>query len=240
MTPSPPPSHPASIPAHLEWLREYYGLNEAHWADIGPTGHALYNLIRPIPDSKYEVDIQLMRLEAWVTDQDADLRPSGGGVEMNPDFQRGHVWTTKQQVAFCEAFIRGDAPTKLLFNCPNFTGGYSLKNGDLSPNVVQCIDGLQRWTALTKLARGEIQVFGGLVATDFANTPFDFRRLRAQVRIYGIARREDLLDLYLRLNTAGTPHSTEELTRVRGLLDAARQVGSATSAQAPVRRQLKP
>ena len=29
------------------------------------------------------------------------------GLQLNPDFQRGHVWTNEQQIAFLEYFLKG-------------------------------------------------------------------------------------------------------------------------------------
>lgn len=39
--------------------------------------------------------------------------------------------------------------------------------------------------------------------------------------IHTFTRRADLLQHYLDLNTGGTPHSAEEIARVRGLLNRA-------------------
>lgn len=43
------------------------------------------------------------------------------GLDLNPDFQRGHVWTPSQQAAFVEFFLRGGKTARVLyFNNPQW------------------------------------------------------------------------------------------------------------------------
>lgn len=199
-------------------LREYHGLSEEYWDNIGERGRELYALVRPTPGNFYQVDVAVNRLQAWVDGNRRDLICCGGGVEMDPDYQRGHVWTPAQRTAFCESFIRGQASALLLFNCPSYHGALSERAGDLPKHLMQCIDGLQRFTALTDYASDKVAVFGGKFCSDFDQSPFDVRRQRAQVRVYGLQSRAELLRFYIDLNSGGTVHSAEELTRVRALL----------------------
>ena len=61
-------------------------------------------------------------------------------LELNPDFQRGHVWTEEQQIAFVEFMLRGGKSAKVIyFNHPGWMD-------DWKGNMV-CVDGLQRLTA---------------------------------------------------------------------------------------------
>lgn len=180
----------------------------------------LYALVSPTPDHRYECDVHLHRRGDWVDSNDADLRQLGGCLEVNPDFQRGHVWTAMQRTKFVEALIRGQAEARILFNCPGYSGG-SRASGDIAAHTMQCIDGLQRLTCLIDYAAGKVPVFGGLNVADFAQSPFDAKRLRARIRVYELPSRADLLRFYLQLNTGGTVHTAEELDRVRGLLNDA-------------------
>lgn len=59
--------------------------------------------IKPFTKSgTYEVDIPLNYLERTLQSYIEDW-----GLEMNPDFQRGNVWTREQQIAYVEFFFRG-------------------------------------------------------------------------------------------------------------------------------------
>lgn len=227
--------HPASTLSGDE-LRDYYGLNEAYWASMGPKEQALYLLIRPLPSNFYKVDVTVDGLRRWVDQTHSDQASMGGGLELNPDFQRGHVWTEEQRIAFCESFVRGQASALFLFNCPSYNERIR-QGGDLHPEMVQCIDGLQRLTALMDFAADEVPVFGGSVASDLAGTAFSIKRLHTQVRVYSMRTRAELLGFYLDLNSGGTVHSKEELARVRSMLAAAQ---SASANPAPERKKARP
>lgn len=110
----------------------------------------------------------------------------------------------------------------MLFNCPGWTSS-RLERGDIPLHTFQCIDGLQRLTAIRKFAAGELSVFGGLCWKDLDGTAFSPRlsRYRVQVAIYEFTNRADLLRLYLDLNAGGTVHAPSEIERVQGLLQQA-------------------
>lgn len=224
-----------------ERLRQYHGLSQEYWERLDERGRESYAIVRPTPANYYQVDVAATRLQDWVDSNQRDLGSLGGNVSMCPDFQRGHVWTSAQRTAYCESFMRGQAPALLIFNCPSFHGATDTGLGDLPRHELQCIDGLQRFTALTEFAAGRVLVFGGRSVADFSQTPFDLQRFRAQVRVYSFQSRAELLSFYLDLNSGGTVHSQEELTRVRGLLESA-TVTDAPQARgaAPSRKRRRP
>ena len=135
--------------------------------------------------------------------------------------QRGHVWSDEQRIQYVEAFVRRIADCKIIFNSPTWSS--EKVRGDIPAHVVQCVDGLQRLTSLRKFMAGEIAVFGGLKAQDLLQTAFSPRRLgaRIQVHVYEFHWRSDLLSFYIRHNVGGSPHSPEEIERVRALCDNA-------------------
>lgn len=98
--------------------------------------------------------------------------------------------------------------------------------GDIKEHTFECIDGLQRLTAVRKFLAGEFTVFGGLTAADLKGTPFDVSRFRFQFCVYEFVSRSELLQFYLDLNTGGTVHSESELARVRQLLDDSLKQGA--------------
>lgn len=185
-----------------------------------PTTEELDAIIRPLPRSNYKADHTLKSLEYALSGMERDW-----GLELNPDYQRGHVWTEAQQVSFIENLIRGGVASTgkvVQFNHPNWEMDQS-PNSDL-PDRLQCIDGLQRLTALRRFMNGEIQAFG-LHADDFDGTPYSLSRIYITFAIFRLQTRAELLQYYLDLNAGGTPHPESEIDRVRGLLDEARQSG---------------
>ena len=66
----------------------------------------------------------------------------------------------------------------------------------------------------------QVSVFGGLYLRDMEprilrKTCVDFR-----MRIAKLPTRREMIEWYLMINAGGTPHTGEELQRVRALLDA--------------------
>jgi len=177
----------------------------------------LLALVRPLPNHIWAADIPLRNLEDGLEGFAKDW----GGVNLTPDFQRGHVWTLEQQERFVEAMLRGALPSSGLliqFNAPHWNDDHVVT--DL-PREVQCVDGLQRITALRKFLKGEVRAFG-LTMDDFNGTRFDLKRSFYAVKfaMHDFASRASLLQYYIDLNFGGTPHSRDELARVQGLIEA--------------------
>lgn len=195
------------------------GLSAAYWGKLTPAHKALYAVVRPLPGAAYTADWGLSELERTLATTADSMRDVGGSFDLEPDFQRGHVWTDEQGSRFVESWIRGLDVGRIVFNCPAWSKPTS-GDGDLPDYTFQCVDGLQRLTAFRKFVRGDIAVFDGLSAQDLKGSPFDPLKhvYRLRVVIYELDRRADLLNLYLALNAGGTAHAPEELARVSALL----------------------
>ena len=180
---------------------------------------ALDQLIRPLPNPRYTIDVSFRYIEHQLNGYEQDW----GDLNLEPDFQRGHVWTHEQRVAFIEGIFRGtvgDSQRIIQFNVPHWDD--ENHGGDL-PNEIQIVDGLQRLTTVRMFMAGEIAIFGGLKASDLDGSKYAVNRpsYRLQFAIHNFANRADLLRYYLAINSGGTPHSTSEIERVKGLLAAA-------------------
>lgn len=213
---------------------ERFGVSDEYWSRLSERDRALYQEIRPLRKSAYEVSVPIARIESTLSQLDADARLQGGELELIPDFQRGHVWTQDKQIAFMESVARGVAPLVIRFNSPAWLslseGGH--KESDMNPHSVQCIDGLQRLTAMREFVAGNFKIFGNYTIDDLDNTQFSFKRIGMMwnMEMFTFQRRSDLLQFYLDLNSGGVVHSEAELQRVREL----QQVALAVSAPEPV------
>ena len=143
-----------------------------------------------------------------------------GTVELNPDFQRGNVWTKDQQTKFIESLLANSVSSSgliLHFNSPYF-GGAEPQNCDL-PKGFQCIDGLQRLTAIYEYIDDNIKPYG--YPKSFFESDFDYsiKRMIFKISIYTYYRKKDLLNHYLAINSGGTPHSVDELNRIKEMID---------------------
>jgi len=153
-------------------------------------------------DSPYKVDQPVTNLEAFLKDYIED------GLQMEPDFQRGHVWTEAQQVAYVEYVLQGGKSGRdIYFNHPGWMGNWK--------GEFVLVDGLQRLTALLKFLRNEIKVFGYLYREYDDKMRFSDPTLRIHVNT--LKTRGAVLRWYLEMNTGGTPHTQAEIERVKAL-----------------------
>lgn len=160
--------------------------------------------------SKYSVDIGWGYLEQQLASYADDARVLQSTFEMNPDFQRGHVWNHEKQVRYVEYVLRGGTGSRdIYFNCPVWQG--STPPG----SRFVLVDGKQRLEAVRAFLRGDIAAFGSRFS-DFT----DRLPLHANFKFHvnDLATDAEVLQWYLDLNDGGVVHSQEELDRVRRLL----------------------
>ena len=197
-------------------------ISEEYWQGLSADHQKLYGLVRMLPAPVYTVDWHIGSLERTLSGIQDDMAQANGTFELEPDFQRGHVWTDEQRVAYVEAVIRKTAPTRLLFNCPGWSRN-SRPSGDIPDNTFQCIDGLQRLTSMRQFLAGKFTVFGGESVETLKGSPFDLGRYRLQMAVYEFNMRADLLQFYIDLNAGGTVHAQTEIDRVRSLIHDSKQ-----------------
>lgn len=131
-------------------------------------------------------------------------------LDLNPEFQRGHVWTEDQQIAYVEFKLRGGEGSNLiLFNCPGWMRTFE------GPFVL--VDGKQRLNAVIRFLNNEIKVFGYYLKEfdDF----FGYFDPDFIFCINNLPTMKDVYKWYIELNSGGTPHTKEEIDKVRKMLD---------------------
>lgn len=154
----------------------------------------------------YAVDIGWDYLEDYIKRLEEDH-----GFDPDPDFQRGHVWTRLQQIAFVEFTLRGGRSGRnILTNCAGWHHGKA--------GTMVLVDGKQRLTAALAFIRDEIPAFGHLRSEYTDKLSIINHSFRWHVN--DLKTRAEVLTWYLEINAGGTPHTDEELLRVRALLAA--------------------
>lgn len=159
-----------------------------------------------LPRAHYEIDVSWHSLERQL-----EMLGDGCGLNLDPDYQREHVWTEAQQRAYVENILQGgEVGRNITWNAVRWP--------DTTADPIELVDGKQRLEAVRKFIRGELSVFGmryqeGDVLRMYSSG-FRFRVCSLD--------REGVLRLYLNINAGGTPHTADELARVRALLDAER------------------
>ena len=152
----------------------------------------------------WECNFRLDEAVLFVERQRAD----GLAVDIDPDFQRGHVWTEAQQVAWLEFVIRGGITSRVLyFNHPGWMGDWK--------GTLVLVDGKQRLEAIRRLVGNEIKVFGSYFR-EFTDPLFmpDIR-----INVNDLKTRAEVLQWYIDFNTGGVVHADAEIARVRDLLE---------------------
>ena len=156
----------------------------------------------------YEVDYAL----EYLVKQFAEFEKEEG-LQMMPDFQRGHVWTEQQQIAYIEFILRGGRSGKVIYlNNPSWH--HQVKEGAYNDFVI--VDGLQRVTAIRRFINNEIKVFGSYYK-EFTDTLGINTTVR--VNINDLPTKAAVLKWYLEMNSGGTPHSDSEINRVQQMLE---------------------
>lgn len=131
-------------------------------------------------------------------------------LNLDPDYQRAHVWTPEQQTAYIEYALQGgEVGRNIIFNCPGWMGDWR--------GPFELLDGKQRLGAVRAFWRNEVPIFGGHCAKDIGGV-FPWSDVMFNFQICRIDSRQEVLRLYLNINAGGTPHTQDELDRVRQLL----------------------
>ncbi len=161
----------------------------------------------------YNVTTSWGMLEATLKSYDERETPGGLGLNLDPDFQRGHVWTEDKQIAYVEYCLQeGMGSRTILFNHPNWQGSYK--------GEMVLVDGKQRLEAVRKFLRNELPIFNGNYLKDFDDIPRLFRSNGANFvfSVNNLKTRKEVLEWYLQLNTGGVVHTKEEIDKVKELL----------------------
>ena len=167
-----------------------------------------YRDINSFRPPSYQVDVGWAVLD----EQLARWMREKPGLNLDPDFQRGHVWTPEQQTAYIEFILMGGSSGKeVYFNCPGWMDGTYI-------GPFEIVDGKQRINAVLDYMRGKVTIFNGLTAHDFEDKP-DILVARFRFHVNHLESRAEVLRWYLALNTGGTIHTPEEIARVRALLE---------------------
>lgn len=132
-------------------------------------------------------------------------------LQLNPEFQRGHVWTLEQQEQYIEFILRGGK-----------SGRDFYFNWNRKTNEYVCVDGLQRTTAFMKFIAGDIMAFGqcynefGFTKRETGGNPLP--EFRVNVYMNYLENKKEILKWYIDMNAGGTPHTNDEIERVKKMI----------------------
>lgn len=159
---------------------------------------------------KYTTDVSWHDLENTLQRYEKE-----NDLDLNPDFQRGHVWSSEQQIKYVEYILkRGNLSRHIIFNCPGWMEGFE--------GQMVLIDGKQRLNAVRLFMSNELPVFGRAYLRDFTRGSKKMVRFPHEIYftfyVNDLQTRAEVLQFYLDLNAGGVVHSEHEIDRVRQLL----------------------
>jgi hypothetical protein len=160
-------------------------------------------------DGGYTVTVPWLLLESGL----AQLGEATG-LDLDPDFQRGHVWSDDQRVRYVEFVLRGGRSSRLVMFNQSGWQNHGADRGE--PTTL--VDGKQRLEAVRMFMRGELEAFGSSI-DEFEDKP-SITSHNFTFMVNDLATRKEVLAWYIDLNSGGIAHSTDEIDRVRKLLDA--------------------
>lgn len=134
----------------------------------------------------YDITDVLWRLDSW---SDSKLYT----LDLDPDFQRAHVWTETQQIAFIEFLAQGGQTHPILFN--------------RCDGQITLVDGKQRLTAILKFLANDLKIFGQYVAADFD----DLFTMKVLFQYAELTDKNAVIDWYIAMNTGGSVHTEEDI-----------------------------
>ena len=159
----------------------------------------------------YCVNMTMQQLVDSIARDERDM-----GLILESEFQRGHVWTKAQQIAYIEYFLKGGISGRnLYFNHPDW---YHKSEGNYHDYV--CVDGLQRITAVRRFMNNEIPAFG-VYRKDFEDDFYftlDIMHHSFNFHVNDLKTKEEVLQWYVEMNEGGTPHTKAEIDKVKSMI----------------------
>lgn len=163
-----------------------------------------FKTIKKIHSYKYLVEYDLDFINELIVRYTKNYK-----LNLYPDFQRGHIWTEDQQIKFIEYILKnGKLFSPIIFNHPNWMGNFK--------GEMVIIDGLQRITAIQKFLNNNLKIFGGYSLSNIENC--HLRTYSIPIAINDLKSKNEIINYYIEINS-GTPHSEEELNRVKKLIN---------------------
>lgn len=130
-------------------------------------------------------------------------------LNLDPDYQRGHVWTEENQIKYVEFILKGGNSSKdIQLNCKGWRTTYD--------GPMELVDGKQRLEAVRKFLRNELTIFGKHKFKDYIDGLPPHASFMFHVN--DLATRKDVIQWYLDMNTGGVIHSNDEINRVKKIL----------------------
>jgi len=127
-------------------------------------------------------------------------------INLNPDYQRGYVWTQDQKERFIEFKLKGGIGGNILYwNYPNQVDDIGESDWH---NTYELVDGKQRLNAVLGFLNNEVKAFGKYLS-EYSDAKLAMKRQTYyfDFHINNLATKREVVEWYLGLNNGGTVHT---------------------------------
>lgn len=152
--------------------------------------------IKYYKQSNYRICCEISELKYNV-----DRYVSKYNLNIDPDFQRGYVWTIEQKTAYIEYILNGGVSGReLYFNHPGWLNGFG--------GSFELVDGKQRINAICEFFDNKVPIFDGNYCQDIENPKWFIYEVF--ININNLSEK-DVPDRYISMNNGGTIHTKDDL-----------------------------
>jgi hypothetical protein len=138
------------------------------------------------------------------------------GIDMDPDYQRGNVWTLEDKVELIQSIFNNVDIGKFVLIQLDYKAD--------SPGL-EVLDGKQRITALVEFLENRFQVNGYFYKDLCSRDQSHFDDYPVAIALIKNATPKQKLDYFLRLNTSGHAVDKNHLAKVRAMYDSINEEG---------------
>lgn len=162
--------------------------------------------IPQIPRAYYSVHQSWSDLPEWLGRYQKEYN-----LNLDPDFQRGYVWTKKQKIAFVEWGLQGgESGMNIYTNHPHWMD--FTNKGEFV-----LLDGKQRISAVQDFLGNKIKVFGHYY-NEYEDKVY-YGTPHFLFNVLTLKTRKDILEWYITFNSGGTVHSNKDIDKVKRMLE---------------------
>ncbi len=179
--------------------------------DLSNTVLAEYTSFRSIkqfPHANYKVNVAWEGVKRFINEQPL--------VNLDPDYQRGYVWTQQQKERFMEYRLMGGMSGKIIYwNCPNWMDN---QGTTIWHDTIELVDGKQRINCVLDFLENKVKVFGKYM-NEYIDPEY-VRRIKFdfEFHINVLSSKKEVIEWYLGLNNGGSVHTEDDLNIARSLL----------------------
>ena len=172
--------------------------------------YSSFAAIPKFPHANYRVNMAWHYIHQFISGQPL--------VELNPDYQRGYVWTQEQKEKYLEYRLMDGISGRIIYwNCPN----WQRENGNSDyDNTLELVDGKQRLNAVFEFLDNKVKVFGKFL-NEYSDADVIKRmRYEFEFHINNLPNKKEVVEWYLGLNNGGSIHTEDDLKIARSVLQS--------------------